>query len=153
MALSLSSDQILYDYALHFIGVRYDWGGTIAVQGAEEFDCSGYTTVLLRSQDVLGESERLSSQSQYNRFKGKTVARADVQFGDLIFYSPAKSANHISHVMMALNHELCIGAQGGGSSTETLADAVATDGYVRTRKIDYRSDRVAICRPPWPFNV
>lgn len=147
--------QILYDTAMDLLGKPYDWGGSNPIDGAESqegMDCSGFTTVLLQSQDVLGETERLSAQSQYNRWKGSAVKREDLDLGDLIFYSSSKSTSAITHVMMALNSVLCIGAQGGGENTKTLADAVATDGYVRTRKIDYRGDRVAIVRPPWPFH-
>lgn len=146
---------ILYDTAMGLEGKPYDWGGSNPIDGAESqegMDCSGCTTVLLQSQDVLGESERLSAQSQYNRWKANTVKREAIDLGDLIFYSSTKSTSSITHVMMALNGQMCIGAQGGGETTKTLADAVATDGYVRTRKIDYRADRVAIVRPPWPFH-
>lgn len=145
---------ILYDTAMGLEGKPYDWGGSNPIDGAESIegmDCSGCTTVLLQSQDVLSETERLSAQSQYNRWKANTVKREDIDLGDLIFYSSTKSTGNITHVMMALNSALCIGAQGGGENTKALADAVATDGYVRTRVIDYRGDRVAIVRPPWPF--
>lgn len=146
--------HILYTVATEMLGKPYDWGGSNAVDGAEAMegvDCSGYTTILLQSQDVLGEHERLSAQSQYNRWKDRPVQRDAVDLGDLVFYSSSKSTSKITHVMMVLNDTLCIGAQGGGESTTTLADAVKTDGYVRTRIIDYRDDRVAIVRPPWPW--
>jgi uncharacterized protein YgiM (DUF1202 family) len=145
--------QILYDYVMDQIGKPYDWGGSNAVDGAEAqegMDCSGFTTIILQSQDVMGEQERLSAQSQYNRWKANAVTLANVDLGDLVFYG--SSTGNITHVMLVLNKTLCIGAQGGGEATKTIGDAVATDGYVRTRKIDYRSDRVAIVRPPWPFH-
>lgn len=142
--------RILYDFAIDLYGVPYKWGASGAVDGGAADDCSGYTTIMLKSQDVLKDSERLSAQSQYNRWKANTVARAAVDLGDLIFYGGSTSS--IGHVMMALNDTLCIGSQGGGESTKTLADAIATDGRVQTRIIDYRADRVAIVRPPWPFH-
>lgn len=145
--------QVLYDVIKDQLGKPYDWGGSNAIDGAEAVegqDCSGFTTICLQSQDVLGEQERLSAQSQYARWKSRTVKRSEVQFGDLIFYG--SSVTNIGHVMLALNDTLCVGAQGGGQLTKTLADAVKTRGYVRTRTIDYRGDRVAIVRPPWPFH-
>jgi hypothetical protein len=72
-----------------------------------------------------------------------------VRLGDLIFYGYDTSS--ITHVMLALNHDYCIGAQGGGEETTTLAEAVRDNAFVRIMLIDYRPDRVAIVRPPWRF--
>ena len=138
----------------HYAGGSITWecigAGQYEVHLDLFLDCSGFTTIILQSQDVMGEQERLSAQSQYNRWKANAVTLANVDLGDLVFYG--SSTGNITHVMLVLNKTLCIGAQGGGEATKTIGDAVATDGYVRTRKIDYRSDRVAIVRPPWPFH-
>lgn len=146
-----TNEQLLYDVAMTYYGTRYVWGGqTAVIEGdAAEFDCGGFTIELGQRFGLVSDDTDLGSQSQYNKWKSVPVARADVRLGDLIFYGGGTGS--ISHVMMALNHDYCIGAQGGGTDTNSQAEAVRDDGFVRIMPIDYRSDRVAIVRPPWKF--
>jgi cell wall-associated NlpC family hydrolase len=146
-----SNEQLLYDTAMAYYGTRYVWGGgTGVISGdAAQFDCSGFTIELAQRFGLVSDDTDLNAQGQFNKWRMSVVARTEVRLGDLVFYG--SSLTNVSHVMLALNPTYCIGAQGGGSGTNTQEEAVRDDGFVRIMKIDYRPDRVAIVRPPWGF--
>jgi cell wall-associated NlpC family hydrolase len=146
-----SNEQLLYDTAMAYYGTRYVWGGgTGVISGsAAQFDCSGFTIELCQRFGLVSDDTDLNAQGQYNKWKFRPSVRTEVRLGDLVFYG--NSFTSISHVMLALNNDYCIGAQGGGSGTNTQEEAVRDDGFVRIMPIDYRADRIAIVRPPWRF--
>jgi cell wall-associated NlpC family hydrolase len=146
-----SNEQLLYDTAMAYYGTRYVWGGgTGVISGdAAQFDCSGFTIELAQRFGLVSDDTDLNAQGQYNKWRMSVVARTEVRLGDLVFYG--SSLTNISHVMLVLNNDYCIGAQGGGRDTNTQAEAVRDDGFVRIMPIDDRPDRVAIVRPPWRF--
>jgi cell wall-associated NlpC family hydrolase len=147
-----SNEQLLYDTAMAYYGTRYVWGGNTGVISgdAAQFDCSGFTIELAQRFGLVSDDTDLNAQGQFNRWKNYNMPfREVVQLGDLVFYG--SSLTNIGHVMLALNNDYCIGAQGGGSGTNTQEEAVRDDGFVRIMPIDYRGDRVAIVRPPWGF--
>lgn len=118
------------EYALTFLGTPYTWGGNTPGEG---FDCSGFICEVLKSQDILKNHDDFTAQGLYYLFtaNGKNSA---IQEGSLIFYGG--SENKITHVAMAINSSQIIEAAGEGR--------VSSDkGFVRIRKINYRSDLVA----------
>lgn len=148
MAFAVTTKQLLYDWLIDLLNTPYVWGGQEAVDGNARFDCSGLMVEGLRRFGVIPANKDMSAQGLYDYFK-KYEVTGGVQLGDLIFYGSSKG--NIGHVMMGINDQMCVGAQGGGQNTKSVADAVSGDGYVRPMVIDYRDDRVAVVRPPWPL--
>ncbi|GAC1479765.1 MAG: hypothetical protein NVS1B16_10680 [Pseudarthrobacter sp.] len=99
--------------ALAQVGKRYRWGGT----GPGSFDCSGLTRFALAA---VGVSEEHSALSQ--RHSGPSVARGDLQPGDLVFFG-----NPVSHVGMYVGDGQMVHAPGAGRSVRV--DPVDQAGY------------------------
>lgn len=75
--------------AEHYLGLPYLWGGNSAENG---FDCSGLTMSVYR---LNGLSLPRSSRDQFQ--EGSPVNRAELQKGDLLFFSTGRSGK-VSHV-------------------------------------------------------
>ena len=146
--------EILFHSLLGDRGQPYIWGGgsgSVDAPGTG-WDCSGFVNDHLMDHGLLADQDGHgpSSQSLYTMFKASEVPLDTVpDLGDLLFFGTSKS--NITHVMMALNHSMCIGAQGGGSNTNSVSEAVRDEARVRVRRINYRSDLRAIVRLTWPM--
>jgi cell wall-associated NlpC family hydrolase len=76
--------------AMALLGVPYRWGGNDPERG---LDCSGLVRHVFKSVGIGGELPR---RSQEMRVLGKTVARAELRAGDLVFFNTLGAA--FSHV-------------------------------------------------------
>lgn len=85
----VSARQQVVDYALQFVGGRYVYGGNDPHTGA---DCSGFTKYVM--QHGAGVSMNRSSGSQATQ--GRSISAAEIQPGDLVFYSSGKRINHVA---------------------------------------------------------
>lgn len=141
-----SGDEILYDYAMEFVGLPYRWGGDDTIDG---FDCSGLVQELLAvvGMDPPGDQTAQGLYEYFQLYGSATIA----EFGALCFYG--KSHNEITHVGMALNEELMIEAGGGGSNTTSPSAASAHNAYIRIRPINHRKDLVSIIMPTYNWNI
>lgn len=81
--------QQVVDYALQFVGGRYKYGGSDPHSGV---DCSGFTRYVM--QNAGGVSLNRSSGSQASQ--GRSISAAEMQPGDLIFYSNGSRINHVA---------------------------------------------------------
>lgn len=98
------------------LGKPYKWGGN----GPASFDCSGLT-VWSFAHGAGIKLPRTAAQQQFSTL-GRSVAVADAQPGDLVFYgSPA------SHVALVIGGGQVIDAPRPGKSVEYAA--LATAGY------------------------
>ncbi|RMH58689.1 MAG: hypothetical protein D6679_04165 [Candidatus Hydrogenedentota bacterium] len=71
--------------ARNFLGAPYRWGGA----GPEAFDCSGFTSLVYKKAGVM-----LPRKAQDQFTVGRSVAREDLEPGDLVFfetYAPGPS--------------------------------------------------------------
>ncbi len=76
--------------ALQYLGARYRRGHS----GPKTFDCSGFTSYVFRSENILLTR---SSRSQYT--EGMPVASiSDLQKGDLVFFGGSASTRRVGHV-------------------------------------------------------
>ncbi len=75
-------------YAKQFLGNPYVYGGTSLTDGA---DCSGFTQGVFAH---FGITTGRSSRDQAD--KGREIAVADVQPGDLLFYASGDYINHVA---------------------------------------------------------
>jgi cell wall-associated NlpC family hydrolase len=132
--------QLLKEYALSFVGIRYTWGGSHPEQG---YDCSGFVQELLKSAGLDPPGDQ-TAQALFNHFE-KNATWNVRQIGSLAFFGASVSS--ISHVAMLLDPYRMIEAGGGGSKTLTPADAIRDNAFVRVRLVASRKDLVAILKP------
>jgi cell wall-associated NlpC family hydrolase len=124
-----------------FLGKWYKWGG----DDPSGFDCSGLCVEMLKSVGLLGRKEDLTAAGLRARFKDCDVPTASE--GCLVFFATGPDPKQITHVEIAVNYELCIGASGGGSKTLTVEDAVRHNAFVKVRPIDRGAPVVAVVNP------
>jgi hypothetical protein len=131
---------VAVDYAKHFIGTPYHWGGDDPMAG---FDCSGLVVEVLQMVGILPHGRDYSADYLLCLFRRDEVACGYA--GCLVFYlNPARKA---IHVVLMIDNTLAIGADGGGSATITTADAIAQNAFVKIRPLDYRKGPRIIVDP------
>lgn len=125
-AASAVGEQIV-QMAMQYMGVRYRSGGS----SPSGFDCSGFTLYLYGQ---LGYSLPHSATSQYN-YCGTYVAKADLQPGDLVFFSDSSHA--IGHVGIYIGGGQIIHARYsvGCVTTNYLSESYYTNRYVGAKRI------------------
>ena len=111
------------DFAKHFIGTRYEWGGTSPRSG---FDCSGFVRF------VYGHFGVSLAHSSYAQFDvGRRVSRRSLRAGDLVFF------DGLGHVGIYIGNGRFIHAPHTGTRVriETLAGWYSSrfDGARRLR--------------------
>jgi hypothetical protein len=126
---------VAVDYAKHFIGTPYHWGGDDPMAG---FDCSGLVVEVLQAVGRLAHGRDYTANDLLSIFRPGQVALGYA--GCLAFY--LNLAGRAVHVVILIDNTFAIGADGGGSSTITLEDAIAQDAFIKIRPVDYR-------RGPW----
>ena len=126
------------EYAKHFIGVPYEWGG----DNSQGLDCSGFVGVVLRSVGIMKNSEDLTSREMYDKFKWALTLKP--KKGCVVFYG--ESIHKISHVAFMVDDRHILEAGGGNSKTTTIDVADEQNAMVRARPFNYRFP-VAIVDP------
>ena len=125
-AASAVGEQIV-QMAMQYMGVRYRSGGS----SPSGFDCSGFTLYLFGQ---LGYSLPHSATSQY-RNCGTYVAKADLQPGDLVFFSDSSHA--IGHVAIYIGNGEIIHARSSTHcvTTNSLSMSYYVNRYVGAKRI------------------
>jgi peptidoglycan DL-endopeptidase CwlO len=85
---SSSIRKEIVDYALHFEGNPYVWGGTSLKNGA---DCSGFTQSVFRDKGI-----DIPRTSRSQAAGGREVSLGNLKPGDLIFYKKNGTINHVA---------------------------------------------------------
>jgi len=96
-ALSLSSsEQILYDYMMGFVGIPYRYGGDVPADGG--IDCSGLVLLYLQAAGKWPHGQDASAQGIFDglRVKGHALFKPGddyfpMAFGHLAIYGSAGS--------------------------------------------------------------
>ncbi len=122
------------------LGLPYSWGGggssgpsygippDTRIWG---FDCSGLTQyAYARAGIQIGGTSR----DQWYRFRGNTVAKADLQAGDLVFWGSGSSYTSIYHVALYI---------GGGK----VVQAPQSGDVVKISNMWYGGDYFGAVRP------
>jgi len=131
---------VAVDYAKHFIGTPYHWGGDDPMAG---FDCSGLIVEVLQMVGILSHGHDYSAHDLYTIFKSAVVAAGYA--GCLAFY--LDPGGRAVHVVLMIDNTLAIGADGGGSGTITTEDAIAQNAFIKIRPLDYRKGPRIIVDP------
>jgi cell wall-associated NlpC family hydrolase len=108
-------------YALQQIGDKYVFGAA----GLVYWDCSGLT---MRAFQAAGVSLPHSSRAQYQY--GKSVARKDLQPGDLVFFGKP-----ISHVAIYLGGNRMLHAPRTGSRVKIAEFDMGRKPYIGARRL------------------
>ncbi len=138
-------------HLMKFCGIFYRWGGSNPKTG---LDCSGFVQLAYEplGLDPVGDQSahglfRIFTRDSNFLSEGIYLEMADV--GDLLFFG---TKERLTHVAIALGHELMIEAGGGGSECTTEEIARRLDAKVRVTSVYRRSDFMHALRPiglPW----
>lgn len=131
--------DIIYDYAMSFVGKPYLWGGDDPMTG---FDCSGLVVEILQAMGSINHGSDYTAHDLYRLFEHSCISSPEL--GVLAFYG---SVAKITHVGFCLDDRLMLESGGGGSRTTTLQAAIDQNAYIRIRPFDSRSDLVGL---KWP---
>lgn len=135
----VSSLDELYEYALSFYGIPYQWGGEgpeagfpIGNQrhGSFGYDCSGLVQVILSKvgADLPGDQ---TAHALYQYFK--TNGTEGKQRGALAFFGTAERASHVGWMF---DHKIMISAAGGGSWCTNPTIAKTRNAAVKIQPIE-----------------
>lgn len=113
--------QELVFNAMSFMGIPYRWGGSTPEAG---FDCSGFVQYVVRQAAGL-----VLPRSSFDQIRqGMSVARGELQAGDLVFFNTMRAT--ASHVGIYIGENRFIHAPSRGKTVE-IADF--TNAYWQAR--------------------
>jgi cell wall-associated NlpC family hydrolase len=87
----LQMREYITSYAQNFLGMRYRHGGVAPRTG---FDCSGFTSYILKEFDV-----KVSSSSTTQATQGVKIPLDEVLPGDLVFFARKGRVRHVAMVV------------------------------------------------------
>lgn len=124
--------QELYEFALSYYGVPYQWGGDGPL-GMDKygFDCSGFVQCILKKANVDPPGDQ-TAHDLYLYFK-KNGYPAVVR-GSLAFFG---SEDRVSHVGWMIDNKIMISAAGGGPAIRARKIAIYNNASVKIQPISY----------------
>lgn len=125
--------QQIVEYAKTLIGVKYVYGG----ESPKGFDCSGFVKYVYNHFDI-----KIARSSSEQAESGKTVKKADLKPGDLVFFDTNGGLNNITHVGIYIGDGKFIHAstyEKHAITIESLSSTYYAKRYMTAR--DYLSKR------------
>ena len=115
------------------LGVAYRFGGNSPVSG---LDCSGFMQYIFKKSMRVNLPRTSSEMATV----GRAVSRADLQPGDMVFFSPG--GRRISHVGMYIGNGRMVHAPRTGKNIEitSIASGYWAKYYTTARRVS-NSDR------------
>ena len=110
--------QQIIEYAATLLGCKYVYGGT----SPSGFDCSGYTQYVFAN---YGVSLSHSSKTQYSN--AVSIKKAELQVGDLVFFSSTAGSSTVGHVGIYTGDDQFIHAASPGKGVRY--DSLSSDYY------------------------
>jgi cell wall-associated NlpC family hydrolase len=119
--------------AMGLLGVAYRFGGNSPVSG---LDCSGFMQYIFKKSMRVNLPRTSSEMATV----GRAVSRADLQPGDMVFFSPG--GRRISHVGMYIGNGRMVHAPRTGKNIEitSIASGYWAKYYTTARRVS-NSDR------------
>lgn len=126
-----------------YLGTPYIWGG----DDPSGFDCSGLVIEGLKTIGLVPRGFDTTADGLYHQFLSRSVGWP--RPGDLAFRVSGGRAVHVGTVVMVEDKTAyLIGASGGGSRTNSPADAWKQNAYVRVRPLEWEAHHDwVICSP------
>ena len=124
----MNKRDLAIKYAWSYLGRWYKWGG----DDPSGFDCSGLVIELLKAVGILPRGGfDTTAAGLFQRFKRRERIIPDA--GYLAFWKSPKGL--IEHVEFCIDNRHTIGASGGCKKTETIADAIKHNAFIKIRPI------------------
>lgn len=124
-AETMQMREYITGYAQNFIGLKYRYAGTAPSTG---FDCSGFTSYILKEFDV-----KVSASSATQSHQGIRIKYDDVLPGDLVFFGRGR---HIQHVAMVVEKTdegiICVHST---SSRGIVVENISTSKYWKPKML------------------
>lgn len=127
------------DYAKHFIGVPYAWGGDDPMAG---FDCSGLIVEVLQAVGLIPDGADFTAAALYDKFQEQAVA---TPYGGCLVF--CFSGTKVYHVELMVDDYHTVGASGGGPNTHNQADAIRQNAFVKMRPLSHLGNNVLSVDP------
>lgn len=124
------------DYAKEHIGTKYHYAGTSPSTG---FDCSGFTSFVLKSFDV-----KVSPSSATQSTQGDKIPLDEVQPGDLVFFGSRGRISHVALVVQRTSQGIFV--VHSTSSRGVMVDNISTSKYWKP-KIMFARDVISKQNP------
>ena len=120
------NSRLLIAEAKKLIGTPYRYGGTTP----KGFDCSGF---VYYTHKKIGKILPRTSKQMYQ--KGKTVHKANLRPGDLVFFNTSKSKKGVSHVAIYIGSNQIIHAVSKGVKIDSLNNSYWKSRYVGAKRL------------------
>lgn len=121
---SAAADKIIAT-ARKYIGVPYVWGGTTP----SGFDCSGFVQYVFKAHGI---SLLRTTSQQYGQ--GKSVAKANLKTGDLVFFNTSGSG--VSHVGIYIgNNQFIHASSSNGVMISSMQNSYWSARYLGARRV------------------
>lgn len=132
------------DYASHFIGTPYLWGGDDPMSG---FDCSGLVLEVLQAHGVIERGRDFSAHGLRELLIGRGCPEiTGLGYPGCIVFWPG-ATGRIGHTAIMVDSEHMVHAAGGGGAVDSLDAAKRFNAYIRKDRVDYRGDDYIIVDP------
>ena len=119
---SSSKGQQLVDFAKQYLGKKYVYGGS----GPETFDCSGFTMYVYKNFGI-----NLSHSAIAQSKVGTAVSKANLQPGDLVFFTDYETGVGIGHVGIYIGNGDFIHASSGTGYCVKISTLLSGSYYNR----------------------
>ena len=115
--------------ALSLTGINYKYGGTSPETG---FDCSGFVRYVYQQATNLSLPHGAKAISQL----GKSVAKSDLQPGDLVFFNTLKSTFSHVGIYVGNNRFIHSPSSGGGVRVDDMQTSYWSKRFNGAQRID-----------------
>ena len=119
-------------YVKQFLLTPYSWAGDDPMGGV---DCSGLVVEGFKSIGWFYENEDKSADGFYVHFSDQIIQKSAIKPGCLAVWidKTGDRAGQATHIAIFINRQQIIHSSGGGSSTDTLPEAIQKNAYMKIR--------------------